>query len=261
MNKIQRIGFVGSGNVATQLAQTLHQYNKSIPVIINRSINHAQQLADKVGAKTSTEFDSLNEIDLDLLILAVNDQNIESVSHELKNFNIPIVHTSGATSKNVMSNHKTSYGVFYPLQTMLKSEEVDFSGIPLCIDANNKDFLDALENLAGLISNKVYKVSDEQRQFLHLSAVILNNNVNHLLAKVNDILVDKKLPKEILEPLLKKTIDKSSKHHPKELQTGPARRNDINTKSIHLDLIDQIEDEQLKHLYNVFWESIQSYYK
>ena len=259
MKKIQRVGFIGSGNMATHLASALNEREIDVVFIAGRKLEHAQDLADKFGAVATIDLSSVINFEVDLIIIAVNDRQIESVSMQLKEFEIPIVHTSGATPKSILSGHSAEFGVFYPLQTITKSEAVDFSTLPICIDSSTPSFQDALENLAKLLTSKIYSVSDEQREWLHLSAVLLNNNINHLLARVNDILLDKKLPEEILQPLLKETIRKAALQHPKEIQTGPAIRNDENTKERHLKLLEEWNDESLTNLYKAFWESIQSY--
>ncbi|MEZ5008665.1 MAG: DUF2520 domain-containing protein [Chitinophagales bacterium] len=259
MKKIQRVGFIGSGNMATHLALALNEKDIDVVFIASRSLRNAEVLAQKLGAAATNDLSIVCNFEVDLIIIAVNDQQIENVASQIKELVMPIVHTSGATPKSILSSHAAEFGVFYPLQTMTKFEAVDFSTLPICIDSNTPSFLHALENLAKLLTNKIYSVSDEQREWLHLSAVLLNNNINHLLARVNDLLADKKLPAEILQPLLKETIRKAALQHPKEIQTGPAIRNDENTKKRHLKLLEEWNDESLTNLYKAFWKSIQSY--
>jgi predicted short-subunit dehydrogenase-like oxidoreductase (DUF2520 family) len=261
LENIRRIGFVGSGNVATQLALAFADKHFEIPIIIGRSARKARMLAKRVNSKGSNDFAELANVSLDLLILAVNDHSIEEVVEKVKELNIPIVHTSGATSISVLAGHTADYGVFYPLQTLTKEEYTEFRLIPICIDAPSEDFKNALVEIGNRISTKVHEISDEQRVDLHLCATLMNNNINHLLAKIEDILVTRKLPRGILDSLLKETVQKAKYKHPADVQTGPAIRNDLNTKQTHLKLIESFEDEQLKHIYNCFWDSIQAYHK
>ena len=48
--------------------------------------------------------------------------------------------------------------------------------------------------------------------------------------------------------------------NPFEIQTGPAKRGDEVTKSIHLQLLDEFKDDRLKDIYLSFWKSIESDY-
>ena len=86
---------LGSGNVGWHLAHALYMAGYSIPIIINRGSKRGQQLADLVDASYSTQINNIDSKDLDLLILAVNDDEIRRVTLELKGIEIPLVHTSG----------------------------------------------------------------------------------------------------------------------------------------------------------------------
>ncbi len=261
MEEIRKIGFIGSGNVASQMALALVDKGVEVPIIIGRSARKARMLAKKINSIGTNDFSELSKVDIDLLVLAVNDHSIEEVVEKVKPFNLPIVHTSGATSVNVLNGNSNYYGVFYPLQTLTKEEYTEFRLIPICVDSPNEDFKEVLLHLGTKISTKVHEITDEQRIELHLCATLMNNNINHLLAKVEDILVARKLPKGILDPLLKETIQKAKYSHPANVQTGPALRNDLNTKHTHEQIINELQDEQLLNLYNCFWSSIQDYYK
>ncbi|MEZ5003997.1 MAG: Rossmann-like and DUF2520 domain-containing protein [Chitinophagales bacterium] len=259
MKEIERIGFVGSGNVATQLAKALFENQIIIDFVISRNFSNATSLADRVGALALNGVDEVSKRNVDLIIISVGDQEIKKVGDQLAKVGIPMVHTSGATPRTVFAQAVSENGVFYPLQTMTRSVALDFTNVPICIDGSTMDFQARLQKLAGKLSDKVYLVTDEQREWLHLSAVLLNNNINHLLARVNDILEAKSLPAEILQPLLLETIHKASKYSPKAIQTGPAIRQDDNTKQRHLKLLEEWNDESLTKLYKAFWDSIQSY--
>lgn len=259
MKEIERIGIIGSGNVATQLAKALFDKQIIIDFVISRKFSNAKSLADSVGALALNGVDEVPRRNVDLIIISVGDQEIKKVGDQLAQCGIPMVHTSGATPRKVFNQTVREFGVFYPLQTMTRSVALDFTNVPICIDGSTKDFQVQLQQLAGKLSEKVYPVTDEQREWLHLSAVLLNNNINHLLARVNDILEAKALPAEILQPLLLETIHKAAKYSPKAIQTGPAIRQDDNTKQRHLRLLEEWDDELLTKLYKAFWDSIQSY--
>ena len=71
-------------------------------------------------------------------------------------------------------------GVFYPLQTFTSNAKVNFSEIPICIETYHQEDLILLQELGKSISNNVQIVTSTQREHIHLSAVIVNNFVNHL---------------------------------------------------------------------------------
>lgn len=239
----------------------LHKNQLEIVGVWGRSLNNAQKLAERVDCQGYNDLSKLQTIPADLIVLAVNDANIAKVAGYLTDIQVPIVHTSGATSMEVLKHHQYHYGIFYPLQTFTKTKLIDFNTLPIIIDANSTEFQQQLFDLAKQLTEKVHSINNEDRQFLHLAAVMLNNNINHLLTKVEEILANRNLPKSILQPLLNETIQKASFQSPAKNQTGPAKRDDNSTKSIHLQLIETLEDAHLKQIYLAFWESISAYYK
>ena len=145
------------------------------------------------------------------------------------------------------------FGVFYPLQTFSKNKAVDFKNIPLCIEANNEADLQLLEQLAREVSEKVYRISSEQRKYLHVAAVFVSNFVNYLYTEGQVICERNQIPFEILHPLILETATKIIDLSPKEAQTGPAKRNDLAVINSHLELL----NEEQKKNYQILTGSIQ----
>jgi len=140
------------------------------------------------------------------------------------------------------------------LQTFTKGKEVDFKNIPICIESQFNDDYNVLKKLADSISDKVFTINSEQRRSLHVSAVFVNNFVNHLYSIGNTICDEHQIPFEILQPLIKETADKIMSLSPHEAQTGPAKRNDQTTIQSHLDFL---SDGNHKNIYKLLTQSIQ----
>ena len=132
---------------------------------------------------------------------------------------------------------------------------VDFSEIPICLESENEVDFDLLEKVAYSISNKVFKISEVQRQALHVSAVFVNNFVNQLYQIGNEICLENNIPFEVLKPLILETANKGTTLSPKEVQTGPASRNDRQTIECHLNFL---SDENRKNIYKIITQSIQN---
>ena len=113
----------------------------------------AKLLADEVKA---TAIESLAAIDknADICLISVKDDEIANVCNQLKSFKGVIAHTSGSVALNVFADFE-NYGVFYPLQTFSKEKQVEFSNIPLCVEANNEKSLAVLKELANKLSTNV----------------------------------------------------------------------------------------------------------
>jgi predicted short-subunit dehydrogenase-like oxidoreductase (DUF2520 family) len=166
------------------------------------------------------------------------------------------VHTSGGAAMEALSKQNRK-GVFYPLQTFSKQSEIDFSDVPICVEATDASDLVVLKNVGSSISEKVVEITSEERAKLHLAAVFVNNFVNHCYRIGFDILSENNLSFDLLQPLIKETAHKISLLSPSEAQTGPAKRNDQKTIEKHLHLL-QHSDQ--KELYQHITEAIQANY-
>jgi len=132
------------------------------------------------------------------------------------------------------------------LQTFSKEKEMDFSTVPFCLEAENKEDYLLLEKIAKTIGRKIYSVNSEQRKALHIAAVFVNNFTNHLYTIGNDICEKHQVPFEILQPLIQETSEKIKTLSPKKAQTGPAIRNDKKTIKSHLELLSKEQQEIYK---------------
>jgi len=246
-----KVVLIGSGNVAQHLIKAFAK-SATIDVIqvFSRQKEALIPLLD--SNKITDNFNDLAEADL--YIIAVSDDAIATVSSQLPFENRLVVHTSGSVSLDALDK-KNRKGSFYPLQTFSKKADVDFSQIPIFLESENETDFELLEKVAQSISNKIYKINSEQRKALHVSAVFVNNFVNHLYQIGNEICIENKVPFEVLKPLILETANKVMTLSPKEAQTGPAIRDDKQTIASHLDFL---LDENQKNIYKTLTQSIQN---
>ena len=170
-----------------------------------------------------------------------------------------VAHTSGSKSieKTLMNCKKA--GVFYPLQTFTKGKKMVYHNIPFCINATSKHSLNTLITLGTLVSKSVHTINDSQRKSIHLSAVMINNFVNHLIFSAQDLLAQEEINVDILQPLLLETIKKQKSLGAYNAQTGPARRLDAKTLETHLDMLKN--NREYRAMYKTISKSIQKTYK
>src|SRR4051794_14692704 len=125
------IVIIGSGNVATVIGLSIKNAGHAIPEVVSRNIIHAQTLATKLGAKALSDLNAITK-DADCYIIAVSDDSIENIAGLLNLKNKIVIHTSGATSKDVLKKASKFYGVMYPLQS-LRKEAMHTPQVPLLI--------------------------------------------------------------------------------------------------------------------------------
>ncbi len=239
-----KVVILGGGNIATHLADVFIRHSSiSLVQVYNRTLSALEPLKKHVPITNN-----LNKLKkADIYIIAVSDNAIELISSKIKIGNSVVVHTSGSTSINVLDKHK-NFGVFYPLQSFSKDTPIDFSNIPICLEANNKKDETLLKKLATKISKTHYLINSEQREKLHIAAVFVNNFVNHLYYIGYEICSANEIDSEILQPLIQETARKTARFSPYKVQTGPALRGDTTTILKHLEKLSKNHQEIYKLL-------------
>lgn len=256
---IESVSIIGAGNLATQLALALSKKEIKIKQIYSRTLESANELALKVYADGIDDL-SLLMNDADLYIISVKDSAIQEVLMNLSpDKDRLVVHTAGSISMEVLSGFTNYFGVFYPLQTFSKYREVDFSEIPICIEANDSSTLLKLQQLADRLSTSVHTINSEKRKTLHLGAVFVNNFVNHFYAIGSEILQAENLAFDLLKPLIQETASKVQTMHPLKAQTGPGRRNDQAVISTQLKMLEQ--QPEFQKIYSFVTDSIYHFHQ
>lgn len=241
------IALVGSGNVAWHLGNAFVNSGVTISQIYGRNVEKVSALAHALNTVFESDPAKLNA---DLVIVCVSDDSIYEVVTKIPS-SCNVVYTSGALGISAFEGRK-NIGVFYPLQTFGDRTLNDFSQIPVLIEAQDNEFLKEIHSLASAISSEVFVVNSEQRLIYHLAAVWMNNFVNHLGSIAFDIIEQHQLNWEVLKPLIEKTTSSLLNKNPSELQTGPAKRNDLKTLALH----EAILNTEQKALYTALSASI-----
>ncbi|MDF0708416.1 Rossmann-like and DUF2520 domain-containing protein [Flagellimonas okinawensis] len=231
-----KIVILGTGSLAKHLSNAFEKAKDvDVAQVVGRNKKELQKFSEY--STISNDFNAID--DADVYIIAVKDDAINKVSGYLLNKTGIVVHTSGAIGLKAIQ--PTNRGVFYPLQTFTKGKSVDFSTIPFCVEAEEKESLETLKTLAASISENVHLIDSEQRKKLHLAAVFVNNFTNYLYSVGEELCVEEGLSFDLLKPLIMETANKIQTMSPKKAQTGPARRNDIKSMESHLELLNKNE--------------------
>lgn len=248
------ITFIGSGNVATHLAEACKHAGYTIKQIWSRSIEHANKLTGKVGGVAIDNYADV--MPADVFIVSINDDGIAQLPINLPIGKSLIVHTSGATSLSVFEGKFINYGVLYPLQTFSKSRVVNFKEVPLCVEANSTMNYEIVNVLAKKLSNAVHHVDSKSRRTLHLAAVFACNFTNYLYTAGEQLLDEQKIDFNLLRPLIMETAKKVQTMSPASVQTGPAVRGDEQTIKRHLQMLD--DHPQLREMYALISAAIKT---
>jgi len=245
-----KISIIGFGNVGRHLADAFEDgVDTELVQVFSRSGNSGSlPYSDRIVTKS----EELKPADL--YIISVSDRAVAEVSENLPFSDRLVVHTAGSLAIDVLDG-RNRRGVFYPLQTFSKDKAVNFSKVPICIEAQSSEDFQLLQTVAKTLAEQVFPIDSEQRSALHVSAVFVSNFVNHLYKVGSDICEEHQMPFDILKPLIAETADKIVTLSPRQAQTGPAIRGDRNTMDAHLSLL---SDTNQKKIYELLSSSIKN---
>ena len=251
---MKQVVLIGSGNVGWHLGHVLQARGLDILQVYSRKKSKAKALAKSLKSPFCSDLSQV-KMGADLYIIAVKDDAIAVVAEQIQKAvrNALVVHTSGSLSSKVLKPFAKRYGNFYPLQTFSLNRPVSFDGIPIFIQANLKKDRNALLTLGQGVSSNSKLLTDQQKPYLHLAAVIANNLGNHLFSIAEQVLNEQDLELSEIIPLILESANKIKSLKPKMAQTGPAKRGDSIVVQSQLDLI---EDPQIASIYKLLSLSI-----
>ena len=249
-----KIVLIGTGNVAMHLGPALAKAGHKLIQVVGRTEKHTKFLANKLDCEYSIDNEKISS-KADTYIIALRDEAIGTfVKHIPTNAKL-VVHTSGSVKSSILAGCTQNYGVLYPLQTFSISRKINFKDIPLCLEANTESARKRLQILARSIGKNIHWIDQDQRKTIHLAAVFANNFSNHLFTLAEDLLNKKGVSLDLLRPLISETAAKVQKSSPHQMQTGPAKRGDVETIEKHMALLKNKPD--LGHIYEILTRSIQ----
>jgi predicted short-subunit dehydrogenase-like oxidoreductase (DUF2520 family) len=193
------------------------------------------------------------------LFLCVPDSAITAVAQEIPFRNKQIlVHNSGSTNIAKLSAYASGFACLWPMVSVSKSNSEYATDTPLCLAGSNAEVNAVILDLAKRISTRAIVCTEEQRQTLHLSAVMAQNFANHLFVLASELCEQKGLDAQVLQPMLLQWAKGLRPDKAKERQTGPARRNDENTLAMQRELL--ASHPELLKVYDTLTASIRKMY-
>lgn len=249
---------IGSGNMAWFLVKRLTGAGHICKGIYSRNKETMATLAEAYGLKVLNAPEEIQD-DADCCIMAIADSAIEEVVRRLTFTNTVLIHTAGAASINMLSHSANYYGVIWLIYSIVKTDLPVHREIPCAYEYSDTRAKAVMLELIESITDITYEADGASRRWLHLCAVLSNNFTNHLMAIASEICRNETIPFELLLPILKQTFERIEHNPPRQLQTGPARRNDQKTMSSHAALLQ--EHPEWRRLYEAVNESIKAMYK
>lgn len=249
-----RIVIIGSGNVAEALAAAITQSGCNLVQIYGRNRQRIEELSQLFNTPATDSVEDIAEAEI--YLIAVSDRAIGEVCRGL---NIPdgavVAHTAGSIDIDAIPQIISHRAVFYPFQTFTAGRRVDFSSIPILIEASDEYSLGVIKTLAESLSRNVRVADSNIRRRVHLSGVFACNFTNAIYTAAESLISESGLSFDILKPLIIETAHKAAEAaSPQDVQTGPALRGDKEVLDKHLTMLS--EQERLKEIYKLISEQI-----
>ncbi|MGM0589397.1 MAG: Rossmann-like and DUF2520 domain-containing protein [Bacteroidota bacterium] len=249
------VAILGLGALGQSLLRRFHQVDIPVACIYSSDPTKRQRFADQFDTQAA-EFPNADTPTADVLFITVSDDAIGSVAEHLAESDYPVggtvvTHCSGAHLSNKLQPltlHGAEIAAFHPLQTF-SEENVDpnlFQYIFITVEGTEKA-TGTLRLLGETMGARPISVSKAFKQRLHIAAVLACNYLTTLMQLAEDMVVtdeeeDYPPTLEMLEPLIRQTIEGILDHGPQKVLSGPIARGDQSTIRQHLNILEE-EDE------------------
>ncbi len=246
---------IGTGNIAWLFSSRIVAAGHKCKGVFGRDTNAVKKLAESLLVDKYGSISDANDVKADVCFLAVSDGAIAEVAAQLSFDKTVLVHTAGAMSIDIIQGAAKDRAVLWPVYSILRHNAPNHRNIPTAWEASSPAAKLYVLEMAHAITDVLFEAPYEKRKWLHLSAVIGNNFINHLMAICEQICTENELPFSTLLPIITQTFDRIKTASPQTTQTGPAIRHDENTIVQQVALLSQHKEWQ--DVYKAITASIQ----
>ena len=203
-----RVGIVGPGRVGTALANALREAGVAVEGPVGRG--------ERPGR-------------CDAIVLCVPDAEIAAAAETVTAAAPLVGHTSGATPLSALAHSGVPGFGLHPLQSFAHPG-VRFEGAGAAVAGTTPEALAFATSLAERLGMRPFEIDDEGRAAYHAAASVASNFVVTLLAAAERIAAGAGLEpdeaRQLLVPLLRRTVDNLAALGPERALTGPVARGD-----------------------------------
>ena len=253
------VGFIGGGKVGTTLARLLFARGFVIPCVYSLRANHAEDLAQRVGAKVSA---SAGEViaSSDLTFLSVPDDAIRDVAATVAGTKLDgkaVVHTSGVYEADVLGDLAAKGAMIGSLHPIFPFADIEQSvkGLPGSVfgmEATSPHLQDWLTTIVGALDGQILAIGAGQKALYHSALVFASNYGVTLYAIAQQLLThigaEWEVSSTALNTLTAGMVRNLQAMGIPDALTGPLVRGDIGTIETHLAALQHL-DPMLVDLY------------
>jgi predicted short-subunit dehydrogenase-like oxidoreductase (DUF2520 family) len=191
------------------------------------------------------------------VVLCVPDAEIPAAAEAVAGAAPLVGHTSGATPlAALVPANAEAFGV-HPLQTFAPGSGPEtFPGAGAAVAGSTPRALDYAASLAERLGMTPFEIDDEGRAAYHAAASIASNFLVTLEAAAESVAagagLERREARELLVPLVRRTVDNLAELGPEGALTGPVARGDRATVAAHRAAVEEVAP----HLLDLFDELV-----
>ena len=207
---------VGAGRLGTVLARSLRRAGVPVDGPLPRGAELQPHASDAV-------------------LLCVPDAAIAAAAADLPRAAF-VGHCSGATGLEVLAPHEAFS--LHPLMTVTADAAPDvLAGAGAAVDGTTPAALAVAEALAGRLGLRPVRIAAADRPAYHAAATIASNFLVTLEAAAERVAAGTGLPRELLVPLVRASVENWARLGPARALTGPVARGDAPTVARQRDAV------------------------
>ncbi len=241
------IGFIGAGKVGTAMGIYLDSLGLSVSGYYSRSISSANKASLYIN---SNVYDDLRRLVVasDFLGITTTDDAITDVVHQLQQLSVnwkekAFFHMSGVYSSKILEPLAKLGASVFSLHPMLSISDPPHSAVGLkdafyTFEGTGNKRKEVLERISGW-GKKVIEIAPKDKVMYHTAATVVSNYLVTVLdlgiQMLEKIGFSEDAAIEVIEPLVRKTLNNTIELGTVKALTGPISRGDIRTIHQHIE--------------------------
>lgn len=243
------IAIIGPGTLGSSLAKAFHRAGCRLSEIIAREDRQSLRRAETIARtlKSSSTTADTAEFSARVIWICVPDDSISQLAAQIadgREWSGKIVlHSSGALASSVLSAFKdrgAEIASAHPLMTFVAASEPNFAGVPFALEGDPKA-LAVVAALVRSIGGKPFRIPAAAKAAYHAFGFFSSPAIAALMAAAQQVGalagLDPRRSRELMEPIVRQTIDNCFRTTPQEAFSGPLRRGDVATIRKHLEVL------------------------
>jgi len=246
MTQRPSLALIGPGRVGCAIGKRLHDAGYRWRALVGRHQETLRDAAAFIGIDPQRATTDLSRtIEADVILLAVQDDAVIALAHELASLGLKktttLVHFSGLLPASVMDTDPGAPTLsIHPLLSFADRATalVQLEGCPCAIESENAACTALGHKLVDAIGGRGFILPATAKTLYHLAASVASNFQVTLAACARNLMThcgfDQQQATELLRPLQQATAANLAHLSAEEALTGPIARGDVSTVAHHL---------------------------